>query len=270
MATRPRKAEKVLTEEERREKELAEQGGSMPLTEHFREMRNRLAVVLGAFVLFNVVLIARAQVLVGFLTDMGAAYGYQFIYISPSELLLQQFKAALTASFVLCIPLLLYEVFAFMKPGLTTKEKTGIRFGLIFGVGFFAVGVFFAYKIVLPFMLQFLIKQGQGTDYVASISIANYISFLLLIFTIFGFIFEMPLLSVILSRLGILTPKVMRKIRGGAIIAIFVVAAIITPPDIVSQVMVAVPMVLLYELSIGLSILFQRRRKAAQKGAEEE
>ena len=88
MATRPRKAEKVLTEEERREKELAEQGGSMPLTEHFREMRNRLAVVLGAFVLFNVVLIARAQVLVGFLTDMGAAYGYQFIYISPSELLL--------------------------------------------------------------------------------------------------------------------------------------------------------------------------------------
>ena len=100
----------VILETGSREKELAEQGGSMPLTEHFREMRNRLAVVLGAFVLFNVVLIARAQVLVGFLTDMGAAYGYQFIYISPSELLLQQFKAALTASFVLCIPLLLYNV----------------------------------------------------------------------------------------------------------------------------------------------------------------
>ena len=78
----------------------------------------------------------------------------------------------------------------------------------------------------------------------------------------------MPLVSVILSRLGILTPKVMRKIRGGAIIAIFVVAAIITPPDIFSQVMVAVPMVLLYELSIGLCILFQRRKKAAE--AEEE
>ena len=83
-----RKPETALTAEEQREKEAAEQGGSMPLTEHFREMRNRLAVVLGAFVLFNVVLIARAQVLVGFLTDMGAAYGYQFIYISPSDLLL--------------------------------------------------------------------------------------------------------------------------------------------------------------------------------------
>ena len=76
----------------------------------------------------------------------------------------QQFKAALTTSFVLCVPLLLYEVFAFMKPGLTRKERTGIRFGLLFGVGFFALGAFFAYKVVLPFMLQFLIKQGQGTD----------------------------------------------------------------------------------------------------------
>ena len=156
------------------------------------------------------------------------------------------------------------------QPGLTKKEKVGIRFGLIFGVGFFALGAFFAYKVVLPFMLQFLIKQGQGTDYVASVSIANYISFLLLIFTIFGFIFEMPLVSVILSRLGILTPKIMRKIRGGAIVAIFVVAAIITPPDIFSQIMVGVPMVALYELSIGLCILFQKRRKAAEKAEEEE
>ena len=265
MATRPRKPDTALTEEERQEKEAAAQGGSMPVTEHFREMRNRLAVVLGAFILFNVVLITRAQVIVGFLTDMGAAYGYTFIYISPSELLLQQFKAALTTSFILCIPLLLYEVFAFMKPGLTKREKTG----LLFGVGFFALGAFFAYKVVLPFMLQFLIKQGQGTDYVASVSIANYISFLLLIFTIFGFIFEMPLVSVILSRLGILTPKIMRKIRGGAIVAIFVVAAIITPPDIFSQIMVGVPMVALYELSIGLCILFQKRRKAAQEEEEE-
>ena len=156
-----------------------------------------------------------------------------------------------------------------MKPGLTKKEKAGIRFGLLFGVGFFALGAFFAYKIVLPFMLQFLIKQGQGTDYVASVSIANYISFLLLIFTIFGFIFEMPLVSVILSRLGILTPKIMRKIRGGAIVAIFVVAAIITPPDIFSQIMVGVPMVALYELSIGLCILFQKRKQAAEEEEEE-
>jgi len=270
MAKSPKKAEQSLTEAERLEKEAAQTGGSMPLTGHLKEMRNRIAVVLVAFVAFNVVLITRAQVLVGFLTDMGAAYGYKFIYISPSELLLQQFKAAITASFILCIPLILYEIFAFMKPGLTRKEKSGIRFGLIFGVVFFAAGAFFAYKIVLPFMLQFLIKQGQGTDYVASVSIANYISFLLLIFTIFGFIFEMPLVSVILSRLGILTPKIMRKIRGGAIIVIFIVAAIITPPDIFSQVMVAVPMVLLYELSIGLCILFQKRKKAAEEAQEEE
>lgn len=268
MAKSPRKPETALTAEERQDKEAAQKGGSMPLTDHLKELRNRIAVVLITFVACNVVLITRAQVIVGFLTDMGAAYGYKFIYISPSELLLQQFKAAITASFILCVPLILYEVFAFMKPGLTKKEKAGIRFGLIFGVVFFAAGVFFAYKIVLPFMLQFLIKQGQGTDYVASVSIANYISFLLLIFTIFGFIFEMPLVSVILSRLGILTPKIMRKIRGGAIVVIFVVAAIITPPDIFSQVMVAVPMVLLYELSIGLCILFQRRKQAAQ--AEEE
>ena len=244
--------------------------GTMSLSGHLKELRNRIIICVICLVVFFLLGLHFAPNVVDTLTGIGKQYGYQFVYIAPQELLLQYFSIALVTGVVLSLPLILFHIWAFVQPGLKENENGLFLGAMIAGLFFFVLGVLFAYKIMLPFMLQFLIKQGQGTDYVASVSIANYISFLLLIFTIFGFIFEMPLLSVILSRLGILTPKVMRKIRGGAIIAIFVVAAIITPPDIVSQVMVAVPMVLLYELSIGLSILFQRRRKAAQEGAEEE
>ena len=138
--------------------------------------------------------------------------------------------------------------------------------GMTFGTVFFVVGVLFAYFITVPFMLRFLISFSTDVAVTASISIQEYMSFLLMVFTIFGVIFELPVLSVILTALGVVKPSWLVKARRPMIVAIFFVAAIITPPDIVSQVMVAIPIIALYEFSILLSRLVY---KAKGKKAEE-
>ncbi len=232
--------------------------GSMSLGGHVKELRNRLAICALLFVVGTVFFLAHAAELVTLLADMGRVYGYQFVVISPQEKLLQYFRLALMAAVVITVPMILYQVWAFAKPGLKKSENFFFGMTLLMGLGLFCVGVFFAYKVSLPFMLNFLITL-EGTDFItAQISIESYLSFVLMIFTIFGCIFEIPLVTVILAKLGIASPDLMTKGRGIAIV--FFVAAVITPPDIVSQTMVALPMVLLYQISIWLAKIFYKPR----------
>lgn len=252
-----------------KKKKDAKEGGSMPLTGHLTEMRNRVIVCVAVFVAASLIFLSQAERLMSLLTDMGRVHGYVYVFLAPQELLMQYFKVSLIASVCVTLPLILYEIWAFARPGLSRRENFATVFSLVFGLLCFAVGVLFAYKITLPFMLQFLIKLNSTGDIAASISVESYLNFLLTVFIIFGCVFEMPLLSVILSRLGILTPKLMRRIRSGVIVAIFVIAAIITPPDIFSQIMVGIPMVGLYELSILLSAAVCRFvRKKGPDGEE--
>ena len=119
-------------------------------------------------------------------------------------------------------------------------------------------------------MLRFLIQFTGEVDVSASISIQQYVGFLMTIFVVFGLVFELPVVSVLLTGLGLIQADWLRKGRKIMIVIIFVLAAIITPPDVVSQVMVAVPMIGLYELSIGLSALVGKRRKAREDSDEDE
>ena len=239
-------------------KAAVERDGSMSLGGHMKELRNRLAVCAAVFAIGTVYFLANAAKLVTLLADMGRAYGYEFVVISPQEKLLQYFRLAIMAAIVLTIPVILYQIWAFAKPGLKKNENLFFGMTLLLGLGLFCVGVFFAYKVTLPFMLNFLITL-EGTDFIkAQISIASYLSFVLMIFTIFGCIFEIPLVTIILAKLGIASPTLMKKGRGIAIVICFFVAAVITPPDIVSQTLVAIPMVLLYQISIWLAKIFYK------------
>ena len=141
---------------------------------------------------------------------------------------------------------------------------------LLLGLMLFCIGILFAYKVTLPFMLNFLVTL-EGTDYItASISIESYINLCLTMFIIFGCVFEMPLVPIILAKMGIANPEIMKKGRGVAIVLIFLVAAIITPPAIVAQCFVAVPMCLLYFVSIFLSGIFYKPRTDDDEDDEEE
>lgn len=125
---------------------------------------------------------------------------------------------------------------------------------------------------MLPFMLEFLIGVNVGTAITATISVQNYISFLLTIFLIFGAVFELPVLSVMLTQIGLMKVGWMKKVRRAVIVVMFVMAAVITPTDVVSQIMVAIPIIGLYELSILICTILMKvkKRKAAETGEEED
>ncbi len=239
----------------------AEDDGSMSLTGHLKELRNRIAVCLVVLVAGFFLCLSVAGRIVTALTDLGTVYNYTYVYIAPQELLLVYFNLALVGGVVLTFPVLAYEAYAFCSLGLSRRERTGIVLALLAGTVFFLLGVAFARFISMPFMLRFLIGFSREVDVAASISIQQYVSFLLTVFLIFGAVFELPVISVLLTGLGVLKAEWLMKGRRVMIVAIFVLAAIITPPDIVSQIMVAIPMIGLYELSILLSRLVMKAKQ---------
>jgi sec-independent protein translocase protein TatC len=242
-----------------------ETDGSMPLTGHLRELRNRLLVCVVPFVGLTVAFIPGADRLMAILTDMGERFGYRYVYLAPQELLIEYLRIAVLGAFLCCVPLILFQVWSFARPGLERGEKQMFAFSMLFGLLCFCLGILFAYRITVPFMLQFLIGLSSQTVS-AAISIEKYTSFLLTVFLIFGIIFELPMVSIILTNLGFIDSELLKRFRKLAIVVSFVVAAFITPPDIFSQVMVSVPIVLLYQVSIWLSAVVGRM----QKGKKEE
>ncbi len=253
----------------KRNNSAAENDGSMSLSGHLRELRNRIAVCLAVLVLGFFGCLSVAGRLVTMLTDLGTAYQYSYVYIAPQELLLVYFNLALIGAVVLCFPVIAYEAYAFCSPGLSRRERTSIALALLAGTLFFVIGVAFARFISVPFMLRFLIGFSTEVEVSASISIQEYVSFLMTVFVIFGAVFELPVISVLLTSLGVLRAEWLVKGRRVMIVIIFVMAAIITPPDIVSQIMVAIPMIALYELSILLSRLVRKAKKRTEEDGGE-
>ena len=234
--------------------------GSMSLSGHLKELRNRILICVILLVAMFALCLSFAPQIVTALTDMGEKYDYVYVYIAPQELFLVYMNVALIGALVVCFPVLAYQVYAFCSPGLSSKERVYISGALIAGGLCFLAGVAFAYFIMLRFLIQF---TGQ-VDVAASISIQSYVSFLLTVFVIFGLVFELPVVSVLLTGLGLVKAEWLVKGRKVMVVLIFVLAAIITPPDVVSQIMVAVPMIGLYELSIVLCRVFARKEQSAQ------
>ena len=246
------------------------QKGKMSLVGHLTEIRNRLAVCLVALFLVFIACFAFIRPLANRVLDMGNSLGFQYVYIEPSELLSSYFKLSLILAVVVVSPFLMFELWQFVSPALKPLEKRAVLPALFGGFIFFLLGAIFAYMIALPFMIQFLVTYNQSSLITSSISVASYIDFVMGMLVVFGIVFEMPMLAFVLSKLGILTPPIMRKIRSYVIPTFFLLAAIITPPDVASQFMVAVPMIGLYELSILISIVVSRRRQLAEEEEEEE
>lgn len=244
--------------------------GNMTLVAHLREVRNRIALsvlvlIIAFFVCFSII-----KPLANSMLEMGLNSGFQYVYLSPSELLTSYFKLALILAVVVTSPVLIFQVWGFVAPALSKREKRAVRPALVGGILFFCLGAAFSYLVALPFMIQFLVKFSQSDFIHSSISVASYLDFMIGMLLTFGLVFEEPMLAFVLTSLGILSPQLLRKVRSYAIPLIFLLAAIITPPDVVSQFMVAVPMIILYELSIVISAAVERRRKRAQAEEDDE
>jgi len=244
--------------------------GEMSLSGHLRELRNRLLVCVILLVVTVLAGLHFAPDIVTYLLDIGRKYRYQFVYIAPQEMLMEYVSVSVLFGIVVTLPVLIYETWAFIRPGLKKGENLTFLLAMLFGLLCFGIGVAFALRIMLPFMLSFLITLSIGSGVSASISVQSYMSFLMTVFVVFGATFELPVVSVLLNQIGVLKVRWMRKGRRVVIVVIFFVAALITPPDVVSQVMIAIPMMALYELSILLCTVFQKIRERRKKNAEAE
>ena len=180
-------------------------------------------------------------------------------------------KVGLMAAFLLALPYVLYQVWAFIAPGLYTHEK---RFALplVFGSTFlFLSGVAYCYFVVFNWVFRFIIQFAPKSITPAP-DIEAYLSFVLTMFVAFGVTFEIPLIEVVLVRTGMVTVAKLKDIRSYVIVGAFVVAAVVTPPDVVSQLLLAIPMCLLYEFGILLAQLVERflgKRVVEEAGASE-
>ena len=168
-------------------------------------------------------------------------------------------QIALLGGFVLALPVVFYQFWRFIAPGLLQQEKRLIVPVISLSVACFALGAALAYFIVLPLGLQFFLgidPPGASSQWAAD----EYIGFVIRLILGFGLVFELPVLSLFLSRMGILTPQYMRHIRRYAVIGIFVIAAVFTPPDPISQMLMALPILALYEISIWVSAVSRPKR----------
>jgi len=243
------------------------------LMDHLIELRSRLLRAVAGLLVAFVVLLPFANKLYAWLAQPLLAKlpaGGQVIAIGVTSPFFAPVKLAFFAAVMVAVPWLLYQAWAFVAPGLYLRERRLALPLLASAVTLFYAGCAFAYFLVLPLVFGFLTKvTPQGVAMMTDIQ--AYLDFVLVIFLAFGTSFELPVALVILALLGWVTPKQLRESRGYAIVGVFVLAAVITPPDVVSQLMLAIPMCLLYEVGIvAASWVTPRDRKPGTEGSGEE
>lgn len=226
----------------------------MELWEHLQELRKLVVISLISILLISVGALTVSDKLMKLLMKLLMSFSdsYIFTYTSPEMLTVIRLKISVLIGFVTAFPIIAVCAWIFIAPALRRFEKIAVITSAIFGTLLFAGGVIFAYTTMLPFMFRFFsMTDIQGIN--PYISISEYINFILTVLLIFGAIFEIPIIMVLLDRIGIVTRSTFKRIRKYEITAVFIIAALITPPDVFTMIITAVPMLLIYELGLGAS-----------------
>jgi sec-independent protein translocase protein TatC len=194
--------------------------------------------------------------------------GNKLDFLAPTEAFWVQMKIALIVGLFVAAPAILWQVWRFVAPGLYEHEKKYAAPFVIVGTLLFAGGGAFALFVVVPYAIAFLLSFGTS-DLVPMISIGSYMDFLLKFTLAFGLVFELPLAITLLSRMGVVTPRLLAKNRKYAVLGAFVTSAILTPtPDAFNQALMAGPLIILYEVGIVAARIFGRARKPAPAPVE--
>jgi sec-independent protein translocase protein TatC len=196
-------------------------------------------------------------------------YGSQLQSLKVMTWFFVYLQVALLGGFIVALPVVFYQFWRFVAPGLLATEKRLLGPIIAMSVGCFAVGATVAHSIVLPLGLRFFLSL-EPKDMTSQWAVDEYIGFVLRLLLGFGLVFEMPVISLFLARLGLVTAGYLRRIRRYAIVGVFLVAAVFTPPDPLSQIMMALPLMLLYELSIWIAVMARRRRTTDADDDDEE
>lgn len=241
----------------------------LTLVEHLTELRKRIIIVIVALLVATGVafyFIDEIQNLI--IRPSGEV---DFIYLSPPELLMAHIKLALMTGLVGALPIIFYQLWAFIVPGIQKKQKIFLFLSVFFGTFFFVGGIVFAYILILPLSIDFF--AGMASEQVQALfSFTSYIGFITSILLAFGVAFELPMLVLLLTKFNLVRPRTLRKARKFVLLVVVVLSALLTPPDIISQALLAGPMMILFELSILISSVIYRKKEKAleEENAKEE
>ncbi|MFL2998493.1 MAG: twin-arginine translocase subunit TatC [Candidatus Neomarinimicrobiota bacterium] len=233
----------------------------MGFLEHLEELRWRLiksfvSIIFGSILSFSYIDKILSILL---LPTLETTIPINIQVLSVQGMFIIKWFISFISGFILAFPVLIYQLWKFISPGLKVNEKKYVFPIVFFSFSSFVIGISFGYFVLIPFSLEFFSSIGMG-NVENNYSIQYYFSFLSWLLLGSGVIFQLPVVSLMLSALGLLTPAFMRHYRRHSIVSIFILSSFITPPDPVSMLIMAVPLILLYELSIGISWLVNRQK----------
>jgi sec-independent protein translocase protein TatC len=240
---------------------------AVPITEHLAELRGRIAKALVAWAVGTALAWGFKDEIFGFLLEpavaaLGGGPG-KLQAIAPTEIFFTYVKCALLAGFVLALPVVFWQVWSFVAPGLYQNEKRALVPFVVTSTVLFGAGSVFGYKVVFPLMFGFF--TGFDSEFVVSAwTMSAVFALTSRMFLVFGVAFELPLFVFFLSIAGIVDAQQLLRATPYATLGVFVVGAILTPPDPVSQILLAIPLLGLYMLGVGLAWVFQRKKKTAE------
>lgn len=261
-------------EDEDEDEDGAEDGDDKPMSlrDHLRELRKRLLRaflwMIGGFLICY----PFAEDLFGLLMEpliRAMPKTSHFIFTNPPEAFFTYMKVAFVAGIFLASPMVFYQIWAFVAPGLYKEEKVYIVPVAAFSAVFFTCGGAFCYFIGLPFVFEFFMSYNTGLIQ-AMPSLKETLSFVLQLLLAFGLVFELPLFIFFLSRLGIVTADMMRRFRRYSVLVNVILAAILTPPDVMSQMLMAGPLIILYEISILIAAIFGKKKPQKEEESDDD
>jgi sec-independent protein translocase protein TatC len=242
-----------------------------PFMKHLEELRKRLvssAIAVGACFVVCYIFAERLFAILVSPLKAQMVEGDKLIFTNLPEMFLTYLKTAFIAAILLASPFIFYQIWMFVAPGLYQKEKKYLFPFVFFSTILFVGGSLFGYFVVFPFGFKFFL--GFATDYIQALpSVKQYFSFAVKLLFAFGVVFELPVVIFFLTKIGIVTTAQLQKKRKYAILMTFVLAAILTPPDVITQCMMAGPLIILYELGILISRIAGSKRVVEEESGEE-
>ncbi|MEQ8479048.1 MAG: twin-arginine translocase subunit TatC [Hoeflea sp.] len=253
-----------------------------PLLAHLMELRNRLMWAIGAFFIAFLLCFAFAKPLFNFLVEPFSwavewagldSRKVELIYTAPQEFFFTQIKIGMFGGLVLAFPMIAAQLYKFVAPGLYKNERSAFLPFLVASPLLFLLGAALVYFFFTPMVMWFFLSMEQtGGDGEASImllpKVSEYLGLIMTLIFAFGLVFQLPVVTTLLARAGLATSEGLASKRKYAIVGAFVAAAVLTPPDPVSQIGLALPTIILYEIAIYCARLVERQRAAARAEAE--
>lgn len=229
------------------------------LVEHLTELRKRLIVIAVAFTVSLGIGFAIAAKILNFIKMQPTAVNVDWNVFGFTDGIMIYFKCALLLAILITLPVLLHQIWLFVKPGLSENEAKGTFLFIPVSFFLFLAGVSFSYFILFPMMLNFMSDINQSIGATETYGMSQYFTFMFNLIIPVGIVFEMPVVIMFLTKLGIVTPASLRKMRKIAYFVLVVIGVLISPPDFLSDVLIIIPLFVLFEISIVVSSITLRR-----------